>query len=201
MDGGPRIRLPDAAHTEQDWRIHDLASDFALEDVWALPTPGGPTDLLRRVGQIASDDDDELSAIVVRMLFAIRWQLGALLGWDESRTGIGARVRSPRERLPDDLRIGTRGPDLQAVPFTSDCQTDREWVAEIANQTVHALIHIGRVSDGAGVYRGQMAALVRPNRTIGRAYMIEIKPIRRTLVYPELIRSIGRSWRRMQDAS
>ena len=28
--------------TSIPWRIHDLTGDFELEDVWALPTPGGP---------------------------------------------------------------------------------------------------------------------------------------------------------------
>src|SRR5918995_1836455 len=42
MDRGPRVRLPNAAHTSRPWRIHELAPDFRLEDVWALPTPGRP---------------------------------------------------------------------------------------------------------------------------------------------------------------
>jgi len=194
--GVGKPRLPNAAHTAQPWRIHELTSDFELEDVWALPTPGGPDDLRRLVAQFASDDDEELSGVVNRTLFAIRWKLGALLGWDKPRAGLGKRVRTLRERLPNDLRSGPRGPDLKAVPFTSVYQTDNEWVAEIANRTVHALMHIGWVPDGARGYRGQMAVLVKPNGILGKAYMAGIKPIRRTLVYPRLIRSIGRNWPR-----
>ena len=189
------VRLPDTAHTARPWRIHELAGDFELEDVWALPTPGGPDDLPRLVRQFASDDGDELSAVVIRTLFAIRWKLGALLGWDEGG-GVGERVRSLRERLPEDLRSGPRGPDLQTVPFTSVYQTGDEWVAELANRTVHALMHIGWVPDGSGGHRGQMAVLVKPNGMHGRLYMAAIKPFRRALVYPELIRGIGRNWAR-----
>jgi hypothetical protein len=36
------MRLPDTAHTSRPWRIHELTGDFRLEDVWALPAPGGP---------------------------------------------------------------------------------------------------------------------------------------------------------------
>jgi len=36
------MMLPDTAHTSRPWRIHEIAADFRLEDVWALPTPGGP---------------------------------------------------------------------------------------------------------------------------------------------------------------
>ena len=37
------MRLPNTAHTSQPWRIHEITGDFRLEDVWALPTPGGRT--------------------------------------------------------------------------------------------------------------------------------------------------------------
>ena len=43
------MRLPNTAHTSRPWRIHELTRDFRLEDVWALPTPGGPDDLARVV--------------------------------------------------------------------------------------------------------------------------------------------------------
>lgn len=39
------MRLPSTAHTSRPWRIHGIAPDFRVEDVWALPTPGGPDDL------------------------------------------------------------------------------------------------------------------------------------------------------------
>ena len=39
-----------------------------------------------------------------------------------------------------------------------------------------------------------MAVLVKPNGRLGRAYMAAIKPFRYALVYPLLLRSIGRDW-------
>jgi hypothetical protein len=39
------MRLPETAHTSRPWRIHEVAGDFQVEDVWALPTPGGAGDL------------------------------------------------------------------------------------------------------------------------------------------------------------
>lgn len=44
------MRLPNIAHTARPRRIHALARDFRLEDVWALPTPGGPGDFPRSRG-------------------------------------------------------------------------------------------------------------------------------------------------------
>lgn len=189
------MRLPKTAHTARPWRIHEIAGDFQLEDVWALPTPGGPDDLARLVHQFAYGKGDPVPSPVGRMLFALRWKLGALLGLDKPTDGIGGRVPTLRDRLPADLREGPRGPDLNSVPFTSVYQTHDEWVAEMANKTVHGVMHIGWVPDGSGGYRGQMAVLVKPNGRLGAAYMLAIKPFRYLGVYPALIRGIGREWR------
>lgn len=133
------------------------------------------------------------------MLFAVRWKLGELLGWDKSGAGIGARVRTLRGRLPADLREGPQGPDFRAVPFSSVYLTHDEWVAESANRTVHAVMHIGWVPNGAGGYRGQMAVLVKPNGLLGAVYMAGIKPFRYLGVYPALLRAIGRKWQASAD--
>ncbi|MGR4883028.1 DUF2867 domain-containing protein [Streptomyces sp. LARHCF249] len=194
------MRLPKTAHTGRPWRIHEIAGDFQLEDVWALPTPGGPDDLERLVHQFAHGKGDPAPSRVGRMLFAIRWKLGALLGLDEPTDGIGGRVPTLRDRLPADLREGPRGPDLDSVPFTSVYQTHDEWVAEMANKTVHGVMHIGWVPDGSGGYRGQMAVLVKPNGFLGAAYMAAIKPFRYLGVYPALMRGIGREWRAASDS-
>ncbi|WP_433656430.1 DUF2867 domain-containing protein [Nocardia sp. CA-128927] len=187
------MRIPIAVYTCRSWRIHDLADDFAVEDVWALPTPGGPDDLAKFARQFTSGG---VSDPIVRVLLALRWKLGALFGLDESDAGVGARVATLRDQLPDDLRNGPRGPDFQSVPFRSVYQTDTEWVAELANRTVHALMHIGWVSDGADDYHAEMTVLVQPNGLFGEIYLAAIKPIRLFLVYPMLIRSIGRDWER-----
>jgi len=51
------------------------------------------------------------------------------------------------------------------------------------------------VTDGTGGYRGEMAVLVKPNGLGGTAYMHAIRPFRRLLVYPTIIRQIERAWR------
>jgi hypothetical protein len=43
------MRLPNTAHTSRPWRIHELAPDLRLEDVWELPGRGGPDDFPRLV--------------------------------------------------------------------------------------------------------------------------------------------------------
>jgi len=189
------MRLPNAAHTSRPWRIHELTGDFRLEEVWALPTPGGPDDFPLLVQGFASFDTSQSSSGAARTLFAIRWKVGELLGWDGPDAGLGSRVPTLRDRLPVDLRDAPSGPEFDALPFTSLYLLDDEWAAEIANRTMHGVMHIGWVPDEAGGYRGQMAVLVKPNGLFGTAYMAAIRPFRHLGVYPPLMREIEREWR------
>ena len=190
------MRLADSAHTSRPWRIHELTPDFRLEDVWALPTPGGPDDFPRLVQLTAELDPSQSSSSAVRRLFAIRWKVGELLGWDGADTGLGSTVPTLRDRLPADLRGAPSGPEFDALPFTPLYLLDREWAAEIANRTMHGVMHLGWVPDEAAGYRGQMAVLVKPNGLLGRGFMAAIKPFRHQVVYPPAIRELGRAWLR-----
>ena len=107
---------------------------------------------------------------------------------------------SVRERLPDDLAAGPRGPDLADPPFRSVFQTHDEWVAETANGTVHALVHVGWVRCDDGVYGAQATVLVRPNGRSGRLYMALSRRSGCMIVYPRVLRAIGRRWQQVGPA-
>jgi hypothetical protein len=195
--GGWGQRLPARAHTSQPWRIHEITSDFRLEDVWALPTPGGPDDF-RELMQVLASPDSPLrtsSSRTVRGLWAARKMLGAVFGWDEAPAGSDGRHETLRDRLPPDLACtnGDNGP--RVAPFTTLYLLHDEWAAELLNRTVHGVVHIGWVKDGAGGYRGQLAVLVKPNGLFGAAYMVAILPARHLIVYPLAIRQIEQAWR------
>ena len=189
------MRISETAHTCRSWRIHEIAHDFHVEDVWALPTPGGPDDFARLVRQTATLNESTLRSPAARALFAIRHGLGALFGLDEPDSGVGARVPTLRDRLPADLRDAPAGPGFETLSFTPVYLTDDEWAAELANRTVHTVLHLGWVPDGAGGYRGQMAVLVKPNGVFGTAYMAVIAPFRHLVVYPALMHAIAQRWR------
>ena len=194
------MRLPDTAHTSRPWRIHELASDFRVEDVWALPTPGGPDDFARLVDLLASGDGlaRGSGSGAVRALWAIRRTAGQLLRWDGPQAGLGARVPTLRDRLPADLRGAPPGPGFRNLPLSPLYLLHDEWASEIANRTMHGVLHLGWVPDGSGGYRGQLAVLVRPNGLLGTGYMAVIRPFRHLIVYPALIRQTGRAWRAPQ---
>jgi hypothetical protein len=193
------MRIPNDAHASRHWRIHELTADFRLEDVWALPTPGGPDDFPRLVQNFAAGDPGSGSSGILRTLFAIRWKLGEFLGWDGPEAGVGTRVPTLRHRLPEDLRAAPTGPGFESLPFRSLYLLEDEWAAELANETVHGVLHLGWVRDETGGYRGQMAVLVKPNGLLGTLYMAAIKPFRHLLVYPALMRDIEREWRALPE--
>ena len=188
------MRLPTREHTSRPWRIHEFTHDFQVLDVWATPTPGGPDDFPRLVRLGLSTDPAESTSFVVRALFAVRWALGDLLGLDAPDSGTGSRVASLRERMPADLLDTASGAASDALPFSWLYVLDREAAAEIANKTMHGVLHAAWVPDGDGGYRGQIAILVKPNGLLGNAYLAFIKPFRHLLVYPAIFNELKRRW-------
>ena len=187
------MRLANETYTSRPWRIHEIAPDFRLEDVWELPGRGEAEDFARLIGLIAEIDPSQGSSAAARALWAIRWKVGGLLGWDDEAAGVGSRVPTLHDRLPADLRDAPK-PEFDALPFSSLYMTDDEFAAETANRTVHGIMHIGRVQDEAGAFHAEMAVLVKPNGLFGNAYMAAIRPFRQLIVYPGATRDIERAW-------
>lgn len=188
------MRLPSTAHTSRPWRIHELTPDFRLEDVWSLPAAGALEDFPKLVELLAGRDLSHGGSRASGLLWAIRWRVGSLLGWDGPDGGVGSRVPTLRDRLPADLREAGPGSDLAGGLFTPLYLTDGEFAAELANQTMHGVLHLGWVPDGADGYRGQMAVLVKPNGLIGNLYMAAIRPFRHRFVYPPMLRALESAW-------
>ena len=186
------MRLPKTAHTSRPWRIHELTG-LRLEDVWALPTPGGPGDFL---GWCGCSPRATLagSSRAARTLFAIRWKVGELrLG----RPGRRPRLGGADASRPVADRASRRAirPGLRGTPFTPLYLVDDEFAAEIAKPD-RSRDHSHRLGPGRdGGYRGEMAVYVKPNGLLGNAYMAAIAPFRHLIVYPPMLREMGRNWR------
>jgi hypothetical protein len=188
-------QLPNSAHTSRSWRIHEIARDFRLEDVWQLPTRGGPGDFRRLVALFAALDPVRSSSRAVRTLFAIRLKIGKLLRWDDRERAPDSGVATLRDRLPEDLREGPTGPYSSTLPYNPLYLTADEWAAEVVSRTVDGVLHLGWVEDQNGDHCGQMAVLVKPHGLLGTVYMAAIAPFRYAIVYPRLMREMDRAWR------
>ena len=75
------------------------------------------------------------------------------------------RETSLTDRLPDDLRNTAADLHFDFLPFTSLYRTDVEFAAEISNRTVHGVMHLAWVDQGAGHYQGTDGGLRQATRS------------------------------------
>ena len=191
------MRLPNAEHESRPWRIRAIAPDFTVEDVWALPVHGGAQDFGKLLEVMASGDPAREESGATSVLWRVRRLLGSWFGWDDAARKLpipGTNEASLAERLPDDLRDTATDVHFGSLPFAPLYRTDVEFAAELSNQTVHAVMHLAWVDQGEGRYQGQMAVYVKPRGRLGKRYMALIKPFRYWVVYPALMRRIGRAF-------
>lgn len=203
------MKLPNAEHEARPWRIHDLVPDFTLEDVWALPTRGGPEDFDALLELVGSFDPTKAESLPARFLWAFRDRLGSWFDLGEISAPVdaegsgelaipGTAETSLRDRLPADLRGTASDLTFSTLPFVPLYRTDREAAAEVSNKTVHGVAHLAWVEREDGGYEGRMAVYVKPRGAFGRAYMALIKPFRYLVVYPALMPQVERAWTRRQ---
>ena len=191
------MRVPNSEHESTRWRIAEIAHDFRLEDVWSLPAQGGADDFGTLLEVMGSLDPAHGASAATRLLFSIRYRVGGWFGWDDATR----ELTIPRTaettlsaRLPLDLRDTATNPDRSSYGFRPLYRTGDEWAAEVSNRTVHAVMHLAWVERAEGGYQGQMAVYVKPRGRFGAAYMALIRPFRRRVVYPALMRQIERAW-------
>jgi hypothetical protein len=154
------MRLPNAVHESQPWRIRDIVPDFTLEDVWALPVHGGAEDFQTLLEIMTCGDDLINSAsLPTRVLWRLRDRLGGWFGLGRISVPIdsggddaagklpipGTNETSLTDRLPDDLRNNAADVHFDSVPFAPLYRTDVEFAAEMSNRTVHSVMHLAWV--------------------------------------------------------
>lgn len=199
-------------HRSRPWRVHALAEDFELLDVWRYPIEAGASDDLAAFLQVS--ERAQLEVLTGRgataQLFRLREVLGKVFGWDRQANNVpvpGTGELSLRERLSeaeraqqpwangDDTMVAVR--DLGG--FRPVYQDEHEAFHEISNATVHAILHVSWVREGAEHYAPYMAVYVKHRGWLGRAYMAAIKPFRHLVVYPTLIAAVQRAWQQRAE--
>jgi hypothetical protein len=197
------MRLPNAAHESRPWRIREIAPDFTVEDVWALPAHGDAGDFQTLIEMTTAGDPAQAESLPTRFLWQLRDRLGSWLDLGRISTAAssggeekipGSEETSLADRLPDDLRGTAADLTFASLPFVPLYRTDNEFAAEISNRTVHGVMHLAWVDQGEGRYQGQMAVYVKPRGRFGQAYMALISPFRHWIVYPALMRQTERQW-------
>ena len=191
------LKIHPAQHQALPWRIKEIVPDFELIDAWALPVSGRPSEF-RALEEVFKGLDPNARGApkLPAMLFALRARLGTWFGWEDEANALripGSREMTLRERLPEDLR------DEGSIPAGSDrfqlvYRTKTEWARERSNDTVHAVLHIGWVPAENDLYRAQLGVYVKTRGWFGPIYMAIIRPFRHFIVYPAMLREIGKAW-------
>lgn len=184
-------RLPESAFTGMPWRIREVTGDFRVHDVWRVRTPGaGPDDFPAMHAAMRGTGGVNQQKGLVKLLFALRWKLGALLRLDNEPAGTSLATRLPA------ALTATTTPAHAQPPFTPLYELPTEAASEIVNRSVHAVMHLGWVPSTAGAdHELRMTVLVKTNGRLGRAYLSLIGPFRYAVVYPALTRRWERAWR------
>ena len=192
------MRLTTEQHAGHPWRLPEFAPDFELLDAWALPVGGTEEEFEDLVALWSKLDPAQGSSGPSRVLFRLRERLGQWFGWDDEANTLpipGCVESSLRDRLPPDISVLPVAEGSQS-PFVPVFRTPTEWAAEISNSTVHAVLQLVWVPEAGGRFSGRMGVYVETRGWFGRAYMAAIAPFRHYIVYPALLRRIGKLWER-----
>jgi hypothetical protein len=187
------MRVPRDEFQALRLEVHGVLSDAPLRDVTAIDLPdGGDMRTMTDVRALLTSESLTRPNVLVRWLFALRWALGQMFGWDSDARG-GSHV-SYLHRLSENLKArSTVPPGTSARPFTVLYVLERESLQEVRNATVHAFACWALEKTVSG-YRLYLAVYVKPVSRLTPVYMAIIEPFRRFVVYPSLARRIRRAW-------
>jgi hypothetical protein len=212
------MRSTASAHRAHPWRVHTLAPDFELVDVWRFDVQ---VDSSRGFDAFLDTFWEVMGTLKRHPLSRLRVAVGRVLGWDEkpnSRAIPGCRERAVAERLDATDRANSAsmpgagansawmpraGADSASGPALPPATSVRpvyrfsdEALYEISNETVHALMHLGCGEDGVP----ELAVYIKSRGLFTRLYMAAIRPARHAIIYPALTSRVESRWRALGRA-
>lgn len=203
------MKIANDVHARREWRVHALARDFTLLDVWRVPVELDPRrgetfqDFFSLVVRNGFETDSRAAAA----LFRLRFWLGRAFRLDRTdpRACIpGCAEASVAERLSPEERAAQALVDAPAPRLPVEARVvyvlDGEALLEVVNRTIHALIHVGRVGAGNGLDTIELAIYVKSRGWFSDAYMALIRPFRHAIVYPAWIRRLCSLWEERRGA-
>jgi hypothetical protein len=190
------MRIDPGTYWQLPLRCHSLLGDVPLHDVWAVELEGGGPGLTVLDARKLLGGEGQASNVTVRALFALRWRLGRLFGWDDPRHDSAGL--SYLDRLTDEDRAKSQvAPGTREGAFRTLYVFDHESLSEIRNATVHGFLSLALVPRTVG-YVLYLAIYVKPVSRLTPFYMALIDPFRRLIVYPSMTRRAQQRWRTMR---
>ncbi len=213
-----------AAHRARAWRVHELAADFELLDLWEIPIEAdlaagddfaafhhmfsehGARFTDRPVYPLRPSSPSQLVHLVrlvgLGLLVGLRSALGRVFRWDRPERADpipGCRETSLRDRLGQDQQAAAAAAVSGEEPggafgFQTVYRLEKEALHEVSNKTIHALLHLSWVESAGRSPSVVLAIYVKSRGWQSRAYLALIKPFRHAVVYPAWIEHLTRTW-------
>jgi SAM-dependent methyltransferase len=198
-------------HLSYPWKVHSIAQDFELLDVWEIPiladiAKNQDLSTFRKAMQGSAPGNARslfsIRYLIARFLVALRVYLGEMLALDKNVNSLpipGREEISVKERLSiEDLKKSQ--PEFEGErDQTGDIWKtvyvyENELLTEHSNDTVHALMHVGWVHKYGNYYTARLAVYANPRGEFGEFYMQLIMPFRRAIVYPAMMVEAKKRW-------
>jgi len=193
------------------WKVHEIAKDFELLDVWEFPILADKTrnqdfSLFLKVMQQPPKKSISrffsIRYLIARFLTSLRVYLGEISGLDKNVNSLpipGCKETSLKDRLSlEDQKkslaeTSDRGVDNNGI-WRTVYLFGNEMLTELSNDTVHALMHFGWVHKSGNYFTARLAVYAKPRGNLGAFYMKLIMPFRQMIVYPALMEDIKNRW-------
>lgn len=198
-------------HYSHPWKVHEIAKDFELLDVWEFPILADKTknqdfSLFLKVMQQPSKPSVRsyfsIKPLFARFLVLLRVVLGEIFGLDKNVNSLpipGCNETSLKERLSfEDQKRSLEESIEEGAPDEGSWRTvylyANEILIELSNDTVHALMHAGWIHKSENYYTAQLAVYAKSRGILGEFYMKLIMPFRHMIVYPVFLEEVKERW-------
>jgi hypothetical protein len=200
------------SHYAQPWKVHEIAKDFELLDVWEFPIAADRSKgqdflfflkMMRQPPPEKNRRSASLKFLAAQVLVYLRMQMGEVFGLDKNINTLpipGCRETSVKDRLSKKdreqslslLELGISDYDnstWQIVYFYKE-----ELLMELSIDPAHALMHFGWVHKSDHIYTAQLAVYAKPRGDFGKFYLQLIMPFRRLIIYPVFMEAVKNIW-------
>lgn len=199
------------SHYSQPWKVHEIAKDFELLDVWEFPILADKTKnqdfsfFLKVFQQPPKNNVSSffsLRYLIARSLVFLRVYLGEIFGLDKKINFLpipGSIETSIKDRLSfEDQKRSLAESSEEDGDNEGLWRTvylyENELLTELSNDTVHALMHLGWVHKSGNIFTARLAIYAKPRGNLGMLYMKLIMPFRQLIIYPALMEDVKNRW-------
>jgi hypothetical protein len=200
-------------HYAHPWKVHEIAEDFDLLDVWEIPILADETkgqDFFSFLEAVETAPSDSfIKRISTGLIFSgflvmLRQYISDLFSLDKDINVLpipGCKETSVKDRLIKeelerslDKQKTEEAKNKRRFDFVEVYTFDNETLRELSNNTAHVLMHLGWVHKYGNYYTAQLAVYAKPRNSVGRLYLMLIMPFRRLVVYPTMVNGFKSIW-------